>query len=73
MPITINSTSSSAAAKKIKTVANVCGEDLARFLSNSARVPLESDVHGYSLERANQALLDLRRMKKRGAKVTRIW
>ena len=55
--------------KEIKTVANVTRRDVAEFLELAARIPIKPEVQEYALEDANQALLELKERKIRGAKV----
>ena len=55
--------------KEIKTVANVSHRDLAEFLPLAAEIPIKPTVQTYSLEQANQALLELKRGGVQGAKV----
>ena len=55
--------------KELKTVANVTGDDIAGFLSVAARIPLKPTVRTYPLERANEALCNLREGHIRGANV----
>lgn len=55
--------------REIKTVANVTARDLAEFLPLAAEVPLRPTVETYSLDHANQALMELKRGRNRGAKV----
>ena len=55
--------------KEIKTVANVTHRDLEEFLPIAARVPLRVATETYPLQRANEALCDLRAGHVRGAKV----
>ena len=55
--------------KEIKTVANVTRRDLEEFLPIAAEIPLHVEIQTYSLEDANQALMDLRAGHVRGAKV----
>lgn len=55
--------------KEIKTVANVARRDVEEFLSLAAGIPIKPEVEQYSLERANEALVDLKMRKIRGAKV----
>jgi len=59
--------------KEIKSVANVTSRDLEDFLPVAAAIPLRVEVQTYSLEQANQALLDLRAGDVRGAKVLKIF
>jgi propanol-preferring alcohol dehydrogenase len=58
--------------KEIKSVANVTHWDLAEFLPLAAAIPLRPEVTSYPLERANQALIDLKHAPVRGAKVLQI-
>jgi len=58
--------------KEIKSVANVCRRDVREFLDIAAKIPIKPEVTEYTLEQANQALLELRTQKIRGAKVLRI-
>jgi propanol-preferring alcohol dehydrogenase len=55
--------------KEIKTVANVTHRDIAEFLPIAARIPLHVATETYPLERANEALLELREGNIKGAKV----
>jgi alcohol dehydrogenase, propanol-preferring len=55
--------------KEIKSVANVTRADVAEFLGLAARIPLIPEVQEYPLEAANEALLELKERKIRGAKV----
>ena len=58
--------------KEIKSVANVASRDIAEFLELAASIPIKPEVTEYPLEEANQALLELKERKIRGAKVLRI-
>jgi propanol-preferring alcohol dehydrogenase len=58
--------------KEIKSVANVTRRDVAEFLELAARIPVKPEVQEYALEDANQALLELKQRRIRGAKVLRI-
>jgi propanol-preferring alcohol dehydrogenase len=58
--------------KEIKSVANVARRDIREFLQAAAEIPLKPEVQEFSLEDANQALLELKERKIRGAKVLRI-
>ena len=58
--------------KEIKSVANVTRRDVAEFLALAAEIPIEPAVENYSLFEANEALLDLKQRKIRGAKVLNI-
>ena len=55
--------------KEIKSVANVTHQDLAEFLPLAAAIPIRPEIETYSLGQANQALVELRRGRVRGAKV----
>ncbi len=55
--------------KEIKSVANVTRRDVEEFLALAARIPIRPEVQTYPLEAANQALLELKQRKIRGAKV----
>jgi propanol-preferring alcohol dehydrogenase len=58
--------------KEIKSVANVTRKDVREFLELAARIPIKPEVQEYRLEDANQALLELKQRKIRGAKVLRV-
>lgn len=58
--------------KELKSVANVTHRDLEEFLPIAAAIPLHVEVQEYPLERANEALLELRSGHVRGAKVLNI-
>ncbi|MCP4698249.1 MAG: zinc-dependent alcohol dehydrogenase family protein [Gammaproteobacteria bacterium] len=58
--------------KEIKSVANVSRRDVSEFLELAAEIPLKPEVREFALEEANQALLELKNQKIRGAKVLRI-
>ncbi len=55
--------------KEIKSVANITHRDIAEFLPLAAEIPLRPETEAYPLEKANQALMDLREGGVRGAKV----
>ena len=55
--------------KEIKSVANVTRQDVREFLSLAAEAGIRPEYQEYALEDANQALLELRQGKIRGAKV----
>ena len=55
--------------KEIKSVANVQRRDVREFLELAARIPIRPAVTTYPLAAANQALLELKEKKIRGAKV----
>jgi propanol-preferring alcohol dehydrogenase len=58
--------------KEIKSVANVTRRDVQDFLQLAAEIPLKPEVQEFDLEQANEALLELKTGKIRGAKVLRI-
>ena len=58
--------------KEIKSVANVTRRDVSEFLALAADMELKPEVQEFALEAANQALVELKQRKIRGAKVLRI-
>lgn len=58
--------------KEIKSVANVTRADVSEFLQLAAAIPIKPEVQEYALADANQALVELKARKVRGAKVLRI-
>jgi propanol-preferring alcohol dehydrogenase len=58
--------------KEIKSVANVTRRDVSEFLELAAEIPIKPEVQEFALEDANQALVELKTRKIRGAKVLRI-
>ncbi len=58
--------------KEIKSVANVARSDVAEFLQLAAEIPIKPEVEEFSLKEANQALVEIKERKIRGAKVLRI-
>jgi propanol-preferring alcohol dehydrogenase len=58
--------------KEIKSVANVARRDVGEFLELAARIPIRPEVEEFPLEKANQALVELKARKIRGAKVLRV-
>jgi len=58
--------------KEIKSVANVTRADVREFLALAGQAAILPEVQEYPLKKANQALLDLKQRKIRGAKVLRI-
>ena len=58
--------------KEIKSVANVTRADVREFLQLAAEANLKPEYQEYELEQANQALLEMKQGKIRGAKVLRI-
>jgi alcohol dehydrogenase, propanol-preferring len=58
--------------KEIKSVANVARRDVEKFLTLAAEIPIIPEVQEFFLEEANQALMELKERKIRGAKVLRM-
>lgn len=58
--------------KEIKSVANVAPGDIRGFLELAAKIPIKPEIELYPFSKANQALLDLKEGKIRGAKVLQI-
>ena len=58
--------------KEIKSVANVARRDVIEFLKLAADIPFKPEVQEFDLEQANEALMELKDRKIRGAKVLRI-
>jgi len=58
--------------KEIKSVANVCRRDVREFLQLAADVPIRPEVQEYALKDANEALVELKTKRIRGAKVLKI-
>jgi alcohol dehydrogenase, propanol-preferring len=55
--------------KEVKSVANVTRQDVREFLQLAAEANIKPEYQEYDLEGANQALLELKQGKIRGAKV----
>ena len=55
--------------KEVKSVTNITRQDILSFLNLADKLKIKPIVHQYSLENANDALLDLKFGKKAGAKV----
>jgi propanol-preferring alcohol dehydrogenase len=58
--------------KEIKSVANVTRADVSEFLTLAAEMDIKPEVQEFALEEANEALIELKTRKIRGAKVLRI-
>ncbi len=58
--------------RELKSVANITRKDVVEFLQLAAEIPIEPLVKEYSLEQANEALIDLKFKSEKGAKVLRI-
>ena len=55
--------------KEIKSVANVARNDVSEFIKLAAQIPIIPEIEEYPLESANEALMELKERKIRGAKV----
>jgi len=55
--------------KEMKTVANVCRADVLNFLKLAAEINIRPEFQSYSLSEANQALIELKLRRIKGAKV----
>jgi propanol-preferring alcohol dehydrogenase len=55
--------------REICSVANLTRRDAEEFLPLAAAIPVETTVHTYALEKANEALADLRHGRFSGAAV----
>jgi len=58
--------------KEIKSVANVARKDVSEFLQLAAEMRIKPEVQEFALKDANQALMELKAAKIRGAKVLRV-
>lgn len=58
--------------KEIKSVANITSNDVKEFLELAAQAKIKPDYKGYPLEKANEALMEMKEGKIRGAKVLMI-
>jgi propanol-preferring alcohol dehydrogenase len=58
--------------KEIKSVANITRRDVTEFLELAAAMRLKPEIQLYPLEEANQALIELKTGRIRGAKVLQI-
>jgi propanol-preferring alcohol dehydrogenase len=58
--------------KEIKSVANVTRQDVREFLALAAEMGIKPEYQEFALEEANDALVELKTRKIRGAKVLRI-
>ncbi len=58
--------------KEVISVANVTRQDVSEFLRLAAEIPLKPRVQEFELQRANEALQEIRQRKIRGGKVLRI-
>jgi propanol-preferring alcohol dehydrogenase len=58
--------------KEIKTVANVAGRDIREFLDIASNIPIRPEVQVYPFDSVNEALIDLKAGRIRGAKVLKV-
>ncbi len=58
--------------KEIKSVANITRRDVREFLALAAEMGLKPEVQEFALEKANEALVELKTRKIRGAKVLKM-
>ena len=58
--------------KEIRSVANVTRQDVREFLDLAAAIPLRPETQEFPLLEANEALLQLKNRRIKGAKVLRI-
>lgn len=58
--------------KELKSVANITRRDVKEFLALAAEIQLQPTLQLFALEQANEALLELKAGKIRGAKVLKI-
>ncbi len=55
--------------KEIKSVANVTSNDVKEFLRIAAEMTLKPEMETYPFEKANQAIMDIKNRKIKGAKI----
>lgn len=58
--------------KEVKSVANVARSDVREFLALAAEIPIRPEIQEFRLKEANQALVEIKEGKIRGAKVLKI-
>ena len=58
--------------KEIKSVANICRKDVSEFLALAAEIRIKPEIQEFALEDANEALVELKTRRIRGAKVLKI-
>lgn len=58
--------------KELKSVANITRSDVKEFLSLAAQMNLQPEIQVFALEQANEALIELKAGKIRGAKVLKM-
>lgn len=58
--------------KEIKSVANVTSHDVREFIRIAAEMPFKPEVETYPFDKANEAIMDIKKRKIKGAKVLMI-
>lgn len=58
--------------KEIKSVANITRKDVDTFLALAAAIPIKPEIQEFALSDANQALMQLKERRIRGAKVLKL-
>ncbi|WP_432745515.1 zinc-dependent alcohol dehydrogenase family protein [Methylobacter sp. G7] len=58
--------------KELKSVANITRSDVKEFLSLAAKMNIQPEIQVFALEQANEALIELKTGKIRGAKVLKM-
>lgn len=58
--------------KEIKSVANITSSDVRNFINIAAEINLKPEVEVYPYDKANKALMDIKKRRIKGAKVLRI-
>ncbi|MBN1987220.1 MAG: alcohol dehydrogenase catalytic domain-containing protein, partial [Prolixibacteraceae bacterium] len=58
--------------KEIKSVANVTSTDVKEFIRIAAEMPFKPHIQTYPFEKANEAIMDIKNRKIRGAKVLQL-
>lgn len=58
--------------KEIKSVANIASNDVFEFLEIAAKIPIKPTVEMYSFENANEAIMDIKHRRIKGAKVLQV-
>ena len=58
--------------KEIKSVVNICRKDLSEFLALASEMRIKPEIQEFALEDANEALVELKTRRIRGAKVLKI-
>ncbi len=58
--------------KEIKSVANVTRKDIEEFLDIAAKIPIKPEYQIYDFEKANEAIIDIKNRRIKGAKVLKV-